>query len=189
MILHICKHCRSKSGEIKDWKENGVEVIVGDLNSEDDVKTAYESMPLPTSQLHLNWSLSGYDTIISALGRNAILAQIPLLKLAEASPSIHTFYLSEFRTDIEYGPMSVIEAPINPSSKWAGISVGMSRSSRSPISSMGVLKQLEQETWAKDSPLKTVLTLRVIWYEGGTLYDERSSGSIGFEGQEEGLKE
>jgi hypothetical protein len=54
---------------------------------------------------------------------------------------------------------------------------------------MGVLKQLEQETWAKDSPLKTVLTLRVIWYEGGTLYDERSSGSIGFEGQEEGLKE
>jgi hypothetical protein len=54
MILHICKHCRSKSGEIKDWKENGVEVIVGDVNSEDDVKTAYESMPLPTSQLHLN---------------------------------------------------------------------------------------------------------------------------------------
>jgi hypothetical protein len=54
---------------------------------------------------------------------------------------------------------------------------------------MGVLKQLEQEAWAKDSPLKTVLTLRVIWYEGGTLYDERSSGSIGFEGQEEGLQE
>jgi hypothetical protein len=48
-----------------------------------------------------------------------------------------------------------------------------------------VLKQLEQEAWAKDSPLKTVLTLRMIWYEGGTLYDKRDNGNIGFEGQEE----
>jgi hypothetical protein len=58
--------------------------------------------------------LSGYDTIISALGRNAILAQIPLLKLTEASPSIHTFYPSEFGTDIEYRPMSIIENPHQP---------------------------------------------------------------------------
>jgi aspartate-semialdehyde dehydrogenase len=44
----------TKSEEINGWKENGVEVIVGDVTSEDDVKTAYESMPLPTSQLHLS---------------------------------------------------------------------------------------------------------------------------------------
>jgi hypothetical protein len=40
-----------------------------------------------------------------------------------------------------------------------------------------------------DSPPKTVFTLRRIWTEGGTLYDDRSNGSIGFEGQEEGLEE
>lgn len=43
-----------------------------------------------------------YDTVISALGRSAILLQIPLLRLAEASPTIDTFYPSEYGTDIEY---------------------------------------------------------------------------------------
>ena len=47
-----------------------------------------------------------YDTIISALGRSAILLQIPLLRLAEASPTVHTFYPSEFGTDIEYNTTS-----------------------------------------------------------------------------------
>lgn len=55
--------------------------------------------------------LPDYDSVISALGRNVILAQIPLLSLAEASPSIHTFYPSEYGTDIEYGPSSPDEKP------------------------------------------------------------------------------
>ena len=54
---------------------------------------------------------TGYDTVISALGRNAILAQIPLLKIASASPNIKYFYPSEYGTDIEYGPSSVHEKP------------------------------------------------------------------------------
>ena len=32
----------TKSGEINGWKEKGIEVIVGDVNSEEDVKKAYE---------------------------------------------------------------------------------------------------------------------------------------------------
>ncbi|KAL5420166.1 hypothetical protein PMIN04_006639 [Paraphaeosphaeria minitans] len=46
----------------------------------------------------------GYDTVISALGRSTILLQIPLLRLAEASRPIHTFFPSEFGADIEYSP-------------------------------------------------------------------------------------
>lgn len=52
-----------------------------------------------------------YDTVVSALGRNVILAQIPLLNLAEASSTIHTFYPSEFGTDVDYGSASPTEKP------------------------------------------------------------------------------
>lgn len=55
--------------------------------------------------------MAGYDTAISALGRNAILAQIPLLKVASASPTIKYFYPSEYGTDIEYSPSSANENP------------------------------------------------------------------------------
>ncbi|KAF2175382.1 NAD(P)-binding protein, partial [Zopfia rhizophila CBS 207.26] len=86
---------QNKAAEIQKLKEKGVEVVVGDVNSEEDVMAAYK----------------GYDTIISALGRNVILNQIDLIRLAEASPSIHTFYPSEYGTDIEYGPSSATEKP------------------------------------------------------------------------------
>lgn len=33
---------KNKSDEVNGWKEKGVEVIVGDVNSEDDVAKAYE---------------------------------------------------------------------------------------------------------------------------------------------------
>jgi uncharacterized protein YbjT (DUF2867 family) len=33
---------KNKSEEISDWREKGVEVIVGNVNSEDDVAKAYE---------------------------------------------------------------------------------------------------------------------------------------------------
>ena len=49
--------------------------------------------------------------MISALGRNAILSQIPLLRIAESASSIQTFYPSEYGTDIEYGPASTTEKP------------------------------------------------------------------------------
>jgi FlaA1/EpsC-like NDP-sugar epimerase len=33
---------KNKPEEINDWKEKGVEVIVGDVNSDDDITRAYE---------------------------------------------------------------------------------------------------------------------------------------------------
>ncbi|KAF2129752.1 NAD(P)-binding protein [Dothidotthia symphoricarpi CBS 119687] len=86
---------KNKSEELSSWKEKGVNVIIGDVDSEDNVNMAYND----------------YDTIISALGRNAILAQIPLLRLASASPTIHSFFPSEYGTDIEYAPTSATEKP------------------------------------------------------------------------------
>jgi nucleoside-diphosphate-sugar epimerase len=85
----------NKSEEIQKWRDEGVDVIVGDVSSEEDVEKAYQ----------------GYDTVVSALGRNAILGQIPLVKAAEASSSIQYFYPSEYGTDIEYGPASATEKP------------------------------------------------------------------------------
>lgn len=49
--------------------------------------------------------------MISAVGRNVIASQINLLKLAEESSSIKTFYPSEYGTDIEYWPSSAHEKP------------------------------------------------------------------------------
>lgn len=46
------------------------------------------------------------------------------------------------------------------------------------------LKQAEHEAWEKDSPLKTSHTLRRIWTQGKTLYDESDNGKIGFVGAE-----
>lgn len=40
-----------------------------------------------------------------------ILAQTPLLKLASESSTIHSFYPSEYGTDIEYAPSSATEKP------------------------------------------------------------------------------
>jgi FlaA1/EpsC-like NDP-sugar epimerase len=36
---------KNKSDELNEWKEKGVDVIVGDVNSEDDVAKAYEGAP------------------------------------------------------------------------------------------------------------------------------------------------
>ncbi|KAF2105966.1 hypothetical protein BDV96DRAFT_607755 [Lophiotrema nucula] len=85
----------SKKEKLDALKAEGVQVVLGDVNSEEDVKKAF----------------ADYDTVISALGRNVILTQIPLLDIAEAAPSIHTFYPSEYGTDIEYGPESPNEPP------------------------------------------------------------------------------
>lgn len=41
------------------------------------------------------------------------------------------------------------------------------------------LKRLETEAWEGGNPAATVFTLRRIWTEGGTLYDERDNEKIG----------
>ncbi|KAH7394163.1 hypothetical protein DE146DRAFT_737797 [Phaeosphaeria sp. MPI-PUGE-AT-0046c] len=86
---------KNKADELSEWRKKGVDVIVGNIDSADDVAKAYEN----------------YDTVVSALGRNAILKQIPLVKLAESSSSIKFFYPSEYGTDIEYDSSSAMEKP------------------------------------------------------------------------------
>lgn len=54
---------------------------------------------------------TGITTIISSLGRNALAQQIPLIRLAAASPSVKWFLPSEYGTDIAYGPASAHEKP------------------------------------------------------------------------------
>lgn len=253
---------QNKADEINSWKEKGVDINIGDVNSEDDIKKAYE----------------GYDTVVSALGRNAILAQVPLLKLANASTTIKFFYPSEYGTDIEYSPASATEKPhqlklqvrryirenvtdlsvtylvtgpysdlfLGPSSdprigsfdpktaRATLLGTGEERVSfttmrdvgrllvaalRTPspfservlkvnsftttgkqalgefenqtgrkwevqFTSLEDLKALEEKAWEEDWPTKTPLTLKRIWTEGGTLYERRDNGSIGFEGED-----
>jgi nucleoside-diphosphate-sugar epimerase len=45
--------------------------------------------------------------------------------------------------------------------------------------SLDELKNLEKKAYEDKSPMATVFTLRRIWTEGGTLYDERDNGKVG----------
>lgn len=85
----------SKASQLSKWKEQGLEVITGDLTKDDQVAEAYKS----------------FDTVVSALGRNTIAEQISLIKLAEDSGTIKKFLPSEYGTDIEYFPQSATEKP------------------------------------------------------------------------------
>lgn len=85
----------NKKEQLEKWKGQGLKVIVGDLTKDEDVLGAYE----------------GFDTVVSAVGRNVIAEQINLIKLAEATPSINRFFPSEYGTDIEYSPESANEKP------------------------------------------------------------------------------
>ncbi|KAF2011625.1 NAD(P)-binding protein [Aaosphaeria arxii CBS 175.79] len=250
---------QKKGTLIGEWKNSGVRVHVGDVNSERDIKRAYE----------------GYDTVVSALGRNVILTQIQLIALAEASSTIHTFYPSEFGTDIEYGPSSATEKPnqlklqvrkyirdnvkklkvtylvtgpysdlyigkMGGETNAAGsfdvqakkavlLGTGEEKVSLTTMEDVGrllvaalltptsnserilkvnsftttpkeilaeyekqtgaewevsytsldKLKELEEQAWERKVPFATVFTLRRIWTEGGTLYDERDNEKIG----------
>ncbi|KAE8452069.1 hypothetical protein EG329_002235 [Mollisiaceae sp. DMI_Dod_QoI] len=84
-----------KSKQLDELKAQGVEVIVGDVNNSEDLLKAFE----------------GINTVISAVGRNAIAQQIEWVKLAVQAPTVKRFFPSEFGTDIEYGPESVNEVP------------------------------------------------------------------------------
>jgi hypothetical protein len=45
--------------------------------------------------------------------------------------------------------------------------------------SVSRLRELETAAWEAGNPAATVFTLRRIWTEGGTLYDQRANGLIG----------
>jgi hypothetical protein len=47
------------------------------------------------------------------------------------------------------------------------------------VTSLDRLRELEQRAWESGSPVAVGLTLRRIWTEGGTLYEQRDNGIIG----------
>ena len=85
----------AKTDLLDRWKAQGLSVIVGNLESDDDVVAAYR----------------GVDTVVSAVGRNALQHQIKLLQLAETSDSVQWFLPSEYGTDIEHNAKSPGEKP------------------------------------------------------------------------------
>ncbi|TKA69989.1 hypothetical protein B0A55_08841 [Friedmanniomyces simplex] len=84
-----------KAELIQRLKSEGIHVHVGHVGKEEDVLAAYQD----------------YDTVVNAAGRNAILSQIDLLRLAEQTQNIKRFFPSEYGTDIEYSPASANEKP------------------------------------------------------------------------------
>ncbi|KAH7025716.1 NmrA-like family protein [Microdochium trichocladiopsis] len=74
---------------LSEWKSTGkVHVVTGDVNNADDIRAAYR----------------GQNTVVSALGRDSLLSQIELLRIAEEDQdsSVQWFLPSEYGTDIEY---------------------------------------------------------------------------------------
>ncbi|KAI1105601.1 isoflavone reductase family protein [Jackrogersella minutella] len=84
-----------KSQLIDSFKTADVDVFVGDINNDNHVLEAYE----------------GFDTVVSAVGRNAIDKQADLIRLAEISNTVTRFIPSEYGTDIEYNDSSAKEKP------------------------------------------------------------------------------
>lgn len=115
----------TKAAYLEKLKAQNIEVIVGDVEDENAVKAAYNGTYTCTSKSISSKSylynliqtssttnaITGIDTVISALGRMALAQQIPLIRLAAASPSVKLFLPSEYGTDIAYGPASVNEKP------------------------------------------------------------------------------
>ena len=95
-VLTSKEAANKKAERFNDLRSKGVKVITGDVTNQEDIKAAYE----------------GIDTVISAVGREVLETQINLIHLAEKSaPSVKWFFPSEYGTDIEYNPQSVLEKP------------------------------------------------------------------------------
>jgi hypothetical protein len=102
----------TKTALIADLQSRGVEVFVGDVTSESDLRSVLSSprsaQPLPTPDSTSSSTSSSaadkpaFDTVVSATGRSSITTQIPILTLAETLPHITQFYPSEYGTDIEF---------------------------------------------------------------------------------------
>ena len=84
-----------KSGQINWLRSKGVEILVGDIQNESDVKKAYTDI----------------DAVISCVGRAVIAQQIELIKWASETPTVTRFFPSEYGTDVEYSPQSAKEKP------------------------------------------------------------------------------
>ncbi|KAL4758019.1 uncharacterized protein BDW70DRAFT_170860 [Aspergillus foveolatus] len=85
----------NKTKEINALREKGVDILVGDVTSKNEVLKAFD----------------GFDTVVSALGRGVIAQQVHLVQWADESPHIKRFLPSEYGTDIEYSPASANEKP------------------------------------------------------------------------------
>lgn len=82
----------SKASLLAFWP--GINVVTGDVKNEQDVSKA----------------LQGVDTVISCMGRGALMLQTDLIRLAEAA-GVQWFFPSEYGTDIEYSLASANEKP------------------------------------------------------------------------------
>ncbi|KAJ5760626.1 hypothetical protein N7520_007782 [Penicillium odoratum] len=272
----------TKASHLEKLKAQNVEIIVGDIEDEDAIKAAYtgttqsNSIQSNPTITHTYTNSPGIDTIISSLGRTALALQIPLIRLAAATPSIKLFLPSEYGTDIAYGPASVNEKPHQQKLKVRAVLEGIPRDQLSyayvvtgpfaemylhfssdvegggwdvkgrkavllgtgeerislttmkdsvgtlvlstllhaspdnvnrafcvnsftttpasiqkeferqvggtwdvSFTSLDRLRELERKAWEEGKGTATVLTLRRIWTEGGTLYEERANGVIG----------
>ncbi|EER26197.1 hypothetical protein D8B26_003462 [Coccidioides posadasii str. Silveira] len=95
-VFTSASNLEKKPGLFEPLKAQGIRIITGDVNSENDVRAAYQ----------------GVDTVVSALGRDVLASQIPLIHLAASpSSSVKWFFPSEYGTDIEYSPASAHEKP------------------------------------------------------------------------------
>ena len=251
-----------KPDEIEALTSRGVEIIAGDITSEGDVNEAFNDI----------------DTVVSCVGRTIIHLQLQLIKLADRHPDVKRFFPSEYGTDIDYGPSSANEKPLQQKLKvraalkgaknleytyivtgpYADADNGLYLSAQ-PIeheargtfdvnrrravllgtgddkislttmrdvgslvlatlirpdnvrnralrvnsftttpkeivaefekqtggepwdvsfTSLEKLKKLEEQAWAKKDPKAGTITLRRIWTEGGTLYDQRDNALI-----------
>ncbi|KZT61964.1 NAD(P)-binding protein [Calocera cornea HHB12733] len=80
----------TKKDLIDQVKAAGAEVLVGDLGNEAQIKETF----------------SGFDTIISALGRGALHLQPELISIAASLTPPKRFFPSEYGTDIRYDPVT-----------------------------------------------------------------------------------
>ncbi|KAM0713681.1 hypothetical protein Q7P37_010643 [Cladosporium fusiforme] len=85
----------TKAAFVDGLKAQDVEIIVGDIKLADDVREAY----------------SGFDTVISCVGRQVISAQLELIKLADKHPDVKRFFPSEYGTDVVHNATSSSELP------------------------------------------------------------------------------
>lgn len=84
----------SKAVLLNSWKAKGLSIIAGDARNPSDIASAY----------------TGVDTVVSCFGREALMLQIELLRIAEEA-GIKWFFPSEYGTDIEYNASSATEKP------------------------------------------------------------------------------
>jgi len=99
-----------KSSQINELKHSGIEILVGDITKEQEVKRAYQGLPVCLFPNQVNSLMADIDTVVSCVGRTVISQQIPLIQWA-AESSVTRFFPSEYGTDIEYSPESATEKP------------------------------------------------------------------------------